>query len=179
MLGVGRDLKAQLIPHAGMMLLSIPKALQTRRQFQGCAWPGTCSCGSSPGAPCVPCACRAPAGRSLLPVPGGGSCHRSQTPLLPSPPAAPAPAQVLLSAHSCPIQALQSPKATSVTPQAPLVTHQPLCPSLNVPHWPRGSPLQGISSLEHGSDSPSVPSPSQVTWGWHRGWRTLTMKWEH
>lgn len=92
------------------------------------------------------------------------------------PPAAPAPAQVLLSAHSCPTQAPQSPNVTSVTPQAPLVTHRPFCPSLHVPHRSHGCPFQGISSLEHGGDNSSVPSPSQVTWGWHRGWRTLTIK---
>lgn len=137
MVGVGRDLKAQLIPQAGMLPTrpgnDAPEHSQSfaaRRQFQGCAWPGTCSCGSSLGAPAVPSASRAWA-VTPLPVPGDGSCHRIQIPLLPSPPpAAPAPAQVLLSAHSCPTQAPGSPSATSVTPQAPRVTPRPLCPSL-------------------------------------------------
>lgn len=72
----------------------------------------------------------------------------------PSPPTAPAPAQVLLSAHSCPTQAPQSPSVTSVTAQAPLVTHQPLCPSLHIPYstpasWPPfpGNSLPALTSL--------------------------------
>lgn len=157
------------------MLLSIPKVSQQGDSSR--AVPGLAP--AAAGAASEPRPCPVPAELGLCPCclsQGMAAVTGSVSRCSPGPPAAPAPAQVLLSAHSCPAQAPQSPNVTSVTPQAPLVTHQPLCPSLHVPHWPRGCPFQGISSLEHGGDNPSLPSPSQVTRGWHRGWRTLTIK---
>lgn len=67
-----------------MMLLRIPKALQQGDSSRADTRPGTCSCGSSLGAPAVPSAGRAPA-VTPLPLPGDGSCHRIHIPLLPAP----------------------------------------------------------------------------------------------
>lgn len=145
-----------------MVLLSIPQALQHGGSCRADTWPGTCSCGSRALA-VTPCLSQGMAAVT-------GSMSRC-SPAPPQPQHLPKSfyqlTRVLLRHQRVPtshVSLHKHPQSLSSPFVHPCVFHTGLV-----------LPFPGNFLLEHGRDSPSLPSPYPPRWGCHRGCRALTI----